>query len=165
MSWGAAAPDMSFWLGRKYALQQQAADAGTQNAKTNALTGEASAALTRAQTSVLPAESAANVAQTKAQTGLIGETTKYFGPEAMARIGKMGAETNFIGTQDKVLTRESLTPAAKLFGPSIGSMPSMYQLSNSTTPANRASVAKRLMATPRSKWAAGDLDDFQTLFD
>lgn len=112
-------PDINYWLARKYAILGQEADATTQNAATNALTGKAAAALDATRTQLLPTESAAQVANTIANTNLLGEQAKVVGPESQARIGQMNAETAYTGTQNKVLTRQGLTPLSTLLGGSL----------------------------------------------
>lgn len=112
----AGAPDMSFWLGRKYAILQQQADATTKNADTAQMTGAAQANLDRTRANLLPGESAASIAKMGAETGLIGEQAKIVAPESKARIRNMDASTEYTGTQNTVLRRQSLTPMSQLFG-------------------------------------------------
>lgn len=102
------APDMNFWLGRKYALLQQQADAGTQNANTAAMTGKAAARVDNTRADLMPAESAASIAKSRAETGLLGQQTQWFGPEARARISNLGAQTRYTGIQADVLKKEGL---------------------------------------------------------
>lgn len=138
MAWGQGAPDMSFWLGRKYAILQQQADAGSKQADTARIGTVAAANLDNVNAALRPKEASANIAQTMAQTGLIGEQTRWFGPEAGARINQMDANTALTGTQNKVLTRESLTPVSQLFGatrmPTMGSVFSPPALSEDERP-------------------------------
>jgi hypothetical protein len=71
--------DWNALLQQKYAILQQQADAATR-------TANASANLDQARANVVPGESAANIAQTRANTDLIGQQAKYFGPTALANI-------------------------------------------------------------------------------
>lgn len=103
-----AGVNFNYWLTQKYNQLQQQADATTQNAATNALTGKSAAALDDVKTRLLPTESAASVNKTNAETGLIGQQAKYFGPEIEARIAQMRADAGYTTTQDKVLQREGL---------------------------------------------------------
>ena len=107
--------DMNYWLGRKYAILQQNADATSQNAATSAMSAEAGAGLTRAQTAgtltqnqFIPQVTMADIAQTRANTGLIGAQAAALPLESAARIRASDAGANFTNTQNKVLTRESL---------------------------------------------------------
>lgn len=117
--------DFNYFLSRKYAQLQQQADATTtnarataQNAATNALTGAAGAALDRMKTELMPRESAASVARLGAEANLANQQASVVVPESRARIRGMDADTALTGTQNKVLTRTSLTPMQELFGSS-----------------------------------------------
>lgn len=112
----AGAPDIGFWLARKYAIMQQQADATTQNANTAQMTGAAQANLDRTRAGLLPGESAASIAKMGAETNLIGQQASVVVPEAKARIRNMDASTEYTGTQSSVLRRQSLTPMSQLFG-------------------------------------------------
>lgn len=125
MAWGQGAPDMSFWLGRKYAILQQQADAGSKQADTARIGTVAAANVDNVRAALMPKESAANIGLTAAQTGLANEQTQWFGKEAGARIRQMDAGTELTGTQNKVLVREALTPVSQLFGQVAGSLPGM----------------------------------------
>lgn len=101
---------MAELLDRKYAILQQQANATseqaratTTNAATSAMVGKASANFDNVRAGLLPAESAANIGLTKANTGLIGKQTEYFGPEALARINNMRADTarTVVGTANE----------------------------------------------------------------
>ena len=105
---------MQEYLATKYAILQQQANAQstqaaatTQNAATAAITGKAQAGLDTVRTQLLPGESAAGIAKTNAETGLIGQTAKYYGPEAMARIALTSAQTRGtnVDTDASILTR------------------------------------------------------------
>ena len=104
----AGAPDMSFWLGRKYALLQQQADAGTQNAATGAMTGAAAARVDNTRANLMPGESRANIAKSAAETGLISEQTQWLAPEARARIENLGAQSYATLIGGDVAKREGL---------------------------------------------------------
>lgn len=112
----AGAPDMSFWLGRKYAIMQQEADATTRNADTNSRSADANIALTNTRNALLPKESAAQIAKMGADTAFTQEQTRWFGPTARANIARTNADTELTGTQNRVLTRNSLTPFRSIFG-------------------------------------------------
>lgn len=114
----AGAPDMSFWLGRKYSILQQQADATTQNASTAATTGAAAANLDRTRANLMPGESAASIARMGAETNLANQQASVVVPESRARVRNMDADTSYTGTQNRVLTRTSLTPMSQLFGTS-----------------------------------------------
>lgn len=86
-------PGFQRLLDRKYAILQQQADAMALNAQSNAGASAAAAALDRARASVIPEESEANIAQTRAQTGLIGQQAKYYGPRQLAEISGIKADT------------------------------------------------------------------------
>lgn len=117
----AGAPDMSFWLGRKYSILQQQADATTQNASTAATTGAAAANLDRTRANLMPGESAASIARMGAETNLTNQQASVVVPESRARVRNMDADTSYTGTQNRVLTRTSLTPMRDLFGSGSGS--------------------------------------------
>lgn len=89
----ATRPDLSFWLGRKYALLQQQADATTQNAASSAIASRAAADVDTARASLMPAESAAQIAAQRAQTNLTNLQSQTVLPESEARVGQMRAET------------------------------------------------------------------------
>lgn len=104
------AVDFNYFLNRKYNLLQQGANtadvtaaATTRNAATAALTGEAAAALDRVRARLLPAESAANIGLTQAQTGLTSQQASIVAPESQARIANLGAQTGLTTTQNQVL--------------------------------------------------------------
>lgn len=101
-------PDMDYWLGRKYALLQQQADAATTGAQAGAQASLAAAGLTRAQTSVLPVQTDAAIAQQRANTNLLTQQASVVVPESVARRNQMAADTGYTNTQNAVLTREGL---------------------------------------------------------
>lgn len=100
--------DFGYFLARKYALQQQEADAATKNASSNALQAAAGARLTGVQADVLPATSKAQIAQMGANTNLITEQAKVVGPEAFARIGQLKADTFATNVSGQIAAREGL---------------------------------------------------------
>ena len=108
--------DFGYFLNRKYAIQQQQADAATQQANTQQMVGAAQAGLDKTRTTLLPGESAASIALQKAQTGLVGEQAKVVAPTAAAQNALTGAQTKLTLTQNQGAQRE-LTPFEKLFGP------------------------------------------------
>lgn len=117
--------DFNYFLARKYAIQQQGANADTQNAATNsqnaataAREATANIGLTNMRTSLMPGESAATVARTRADTNLANQQASVVVPESRARVRNLDAETAYTGTQNRVLTRGSLTPMSQLFGSS-----------------------------------------------
>jgi hypothetical protein len=104
-------PDMNYWLGRKYAILQQQADATTagvdvaaKNAQTNALTGRAAALLDTTRANLLPAESRAGLAKTT----LLGEQAATIGPESQARIANIEANTGRTNIDSRIAFREGL---------------------------------------------------------
>ncbi len=64
-----------------------------QNANTNTTVGEAAAKLDTTRANLLPAESAANIAQTRANANLITQQASVVRPVAFAGIGQTNAET------------------------------------------------------------------------
>ncbi len=100
---------MAEYLARKYAILQQNADAQTRNSATTALVGGTEANLNVTRSKLLPLESAASVAKIGAETGLLGQQAKYFGPETVARIENVRAGTRKIGVESDIATREGLT--------------------------------------------------------
>lgn len=130
----AGAPDMSFWLGRKYTLLQQQADTGDYNAQTQRMGTTAAANLDNTRAALMPKESMANIAQTNAQTGLLSEQTKWLGPEATARIGNLNAQAYATRIGGDVAKREGLDTVAtsptslsaiRGMRPGIGGLPTM----------------------------------------
>ena len=115
--------DFNYFLARKYALQQQEADATTTNAGSSRIQAEANAgvAATQAkmntvQTSLMPGESASQNALRRAQALLLGEQASVVRPESEANIGVSRANAALTGLQGQVLKRQSLTPYASLIG-------------------------------------------------
>lgn len=125
--------DFQYFLARKYAILQQQADSGseqaratTSNAATAAITGAAAANLDNVNAGLRPGESAANVGLTRAQTGLTNNQAQVVIPMATAQIAGLNASTALTGTQNQVLRRESLTPTSELFGSgAIGTLPTL----------------------------------------
>lgn len=119
MAFGYAAPDMSGWLNRKYAiLQQQANAADTQNA-TQRIGVVAAANVDNTRARLMPKESAANVAKTRAETGLVGEQTNWFGKSAAAEINNLNANARLTGFQGDFLYRQELEEAPGISASSI----------------------------------------------
>lgn len=103
--WGFGMPPPGFMdlIAQKYAIQQQEA-----NARSNAL--NASAAVDTAKAAELPAESAANVAETRARTGTLNTTNRFLpftlGSSALASMGQASlsnAEATKTGVETKGL--------------------------------------------------------------
>lgn len=103
-------------LGRKYAIQQQQADAQTTQAGAAKTAAESGAKLDLARADLLPGQINAEIALSNARRGLLGEQAKFFGPTAEAGIfettqrgklfgaqaGKTGAETRGIRQLNKL---------------------------------------------------------------
>ncbi len=68
----------------------------------------ATARLTNVKADVLPAESQATVNETAARAGLIGQQAKTVVPLANANIAQTGAQTRLLGTQEGVLRYNGL---------------------------------------------------------
>lgn len=86
-----------------------------QNANTNTTVGSAAAKLDTTRATLLPAESAANIAQTRANAGLITQQASVVRPVAFAQIGQSNAETgltkaNTVGINQR---NELLDPLSK----------------------------------------------------
>ena len=141
--------DFNYFLQRKYAVLQQQADAGTSNAASGAIQANSGAIAARAganldntRATLLPAESAATIAQSRAQTRLIGEQANVVAPESMARIAGMTADTALTGTNNKIAIREGLVPRpimgsalAGVMGPAT---PAGFRFSSDILPPRRA---------------------------
>lgn len=95
-------PDIDYWLARKYAQLQEHADAASQNAASQAIAATSSAALDTTRAGLLPAESQAGIAKTRADTNFLNQQAQYLGPETLARIRNLGAEANLTNTQAQV---------------------------------------------------------------
>jgi hypothetical protein len=98
--------DWNYWLGRKYAVMQQSADADTTRANAGLISANAGANLDTVRAGLLPAESKANIGLTVANTGLANagaaqttEETRYIGPKARADIAESGARGGLYGAQ------------------------------------------------------------------
>ena len=143
--------DWNYYLNQKYDIQQQAQDAEKQrvailakNAATQALTGAAAAKLDTTRANLMPAESAASIARTRAETGLIGEQTRYFGPTAEANIANTNANTYFTGIQGDVAKREGLTERTILpesLAAVMGGRYSGFRLGSDVAPARSTGTA------------------------
>ena len=115
---------MAELLSRKYAILQQEADATTQNAQSAALRAGADAGLTNAQAAgarianqFAPDVARANVAQTRANTNLLGEQAKVIAPESRARIAGLDANTGYTRMNTRALYNDAVktfevTPSA-----------------------------------------------------
>lgn len=124
-------PNIGYWLDRKYAILQQQADATSRNAATNAQVGAASAALDLTRSRLLPAESAANIGQTQAQTNLLGEQAKVVVPESRARINSLNADAG-LASANTGLVRDSLKTYSALPASLQAVMGAQYQLGDIT---------------------------------
>lgn len=105
-------PDIDYWLGIKYGVQQQQADADT-------LRAQAGAKLTGVQAGLLPGSTAADIALSRAQAGKLGVETGLLPAESAARIkasnanagqswasaGLLGAQTNTANIDNAISTR------------------------------------------------------------
>lgn len=107
-------------LNTKYAILQQQADAASTNAGTNAVVGRASANLDNTRAGLLPGESAASIRKSDAETGLIGEQSKYFGKEALARIALNRSSAGLNDVQAAVERRLGLSENPALTGNTFG---------------------------------------------
>jgi hypothetical protein len=68
---------MSYYLDRKYAIQQQQADASTANSETQRIATSAAANLDKVKAALMPAESKANIGLTNANARLSGVQADY----------------------------------------------------------------------------------------
>lgn len=101
--------DFNFFLARKYALLEQQANTGSQNAATAAIGTAAAARVDNTRANLMPAESAAQIGLQGAQTRLVGEQASVVAPESRARIANMGADTALTNTNNQIAIREGLT--------------------------------------------------------
>jgi hypothetical protein len=92
-------PDINYWLGVKYGLQQQQANADMIRANAQANSFNAGAGLDTVRAGLLPGQTAADIAfenarkaQAEADAAATRENTKYVGPLATATIGRTNAE-------------------------------------------------------------------------
>lgn len=107
--------DINYWLGRKYALLAQNADADTARAGAAVTSANASANLDTVRAGILPQQAASEIALQGAQTRLTGEQAKIVAPESRARISLIGSEvglnqanTGLIKTNTAIAKREGL---------------------------------------------------------
>lgn len=91
--------DWDYWLGRKYDIMQQNANADTTRANAGAVSAAAGANLDKVRAGLLPAESAANIGLTRAQAANTAEQTKYVGPRAKADIYATTNQGSLYGAQ------------------------------------------------------------------
>lgn len=91
--------DWSYWLGRKYDVMQQNANADTTRANAGMISANAGANLDKVRAGLLPAESAANIGLTNAQAANTNEQTKYVGPRAKADIYATTNQGSLYGAQ------------------------------------------------------------------
>lgn len=126
--------DFRYFLNRKYALLGQEANAGTQNAASNAITARAqagalgaAAALDRTRASLMPGESEAGIAQTLANARLLGEQAATVRPVAFANIRATEAGTRLTDTQEESerSLNVSISPDGKLRAPAAPSRSSV----------------------------------------
>lgn len=94
---------------------------------TNATTGASLANVNEVKATLMPAESAASVANTNASTGLIGQQAKYFGPTAMAGIGLTNAQTGDVNATAAVRRRPLVTDDTLRPESLLGQLPAAYQ--------------------------------------
>lgn len=99
--------DFASLLARKYAIMQQQADADTSRAAAGGLSAQASANLDTVRAGLLPRESAANVAQTAAQTAGIREQNRFIDPLARSTIGLQSSQARQNAAQAGYLGSET----------------------------------------------------------
>ena len=116
MAFAAPPVDFNYFLARKYALQQQDADATTQNAGSSRIQANANAdvAATQArlnttQAQLMPGESASQNALRAAQARLAGAQADVLPAESAANIALTRANTDFTGVQSLAVQRQKLT--------------------------------------------------------
>lgn len=132
MAFGVQPVDFNYFLARKYALQQQEADATTSNAASTRIQADANAgvAATQAkmntvQTGLLPGESASQNALRAAQAGLMREQAAVVRPEADAGIALTRANAQLANINGLAVRRTALTDTATGGGLAIGGLPGM----------------------------------------
>lgn len=129
MAFGDAQPvDFNYFLNRKYALQQQAADADTSRAGSaavgaaaTALTAGADARLANTRSDLLPAESKAQIGLQGAQTNLFNNQAQVVVPDSQSQNALRAAQTGQTQLQSKVLQHVALDPLLPDGLPSVGS--------------------------------------------
>lgn len=99
ISSGGAPSDIGYWLGRKYAIMGQGADADTARAAAAVTSANASSNLDNVRASLLPQDSAAQNALLAAQTNLTGNQAQTVLPESAARVRQLNAQTGLVGAQ------------------------------------------------------------------
>jgi len=129
--------DFNFFLNRKYAQLQQQADATTQNAATNALTGAAAARLDNTKTNLLPGESAAQVAKLGADTRFTNTQNTFYGPQAQANIAATQAGTRKTDEETRGIKQDN-DPANQTLGSLRGVLGPNYSLGSITPTRFRA---------------------------
>lgn len=123
MAFGAQPVDFNYFLARKYALQQQEADATTSNAASQAIQARANAGvadttarLNTVQANLAPAESASQNALRAAQARLTGVQADVLPGQSAADIALTRANASLTGTNEQVVRRQSLTPFSSIIG-------------------------------------------------
>ena len=84
-------------LARELALINR--EPGMRQAAASTTVANAAANLDQVKAQLLPAESAATVAKTKADTGLVNETTKYYGQDILSEIALRAAQRSLYKSQ------------------------------------------------------------------
>lgn len=107
--------DWNYWLGRKYAVQDQQAQADTLRANAGMLSAQAGANLDTVRAGLLPAESKANIGLTGAQMAAANaaaaqtnEETKYIGQKALADIFATRQQGAYYGSEAAQTNRQGL---------------------------------------------------------
>ena len=116
-AWGFGMPPPGFneLIAQKYAIMQQHANAESSEASANAN-------LTNVKAGLLPTESAADVAKTRAETAGLDITNRFLpstlGADALDRISSAKLNLSNAGRVDvdTTIARKSLLPASSLFG-------------------------------------------------
>lgn len=123
MAFAAQPVDFNYFLARKYALQQQEANATTANAASGRIQADANALVAgtvakqnTVQTSLMPAESASQNALRAAQALLAGTQARLMPAESAANIAQTQAQTRLTGFQGDAVKRNELTPARTVWG-------------------------------------------------
>lgn len=107
-------PDINYWLDRKYAILDQNAAATSQNAASNAIAATAAAGVDNTKAKLMPAESAASIAQTRAQANLLGTQARLLPAESAANIGLVRANTGLAQANTGLVGANTSTVARAL---------------------------------------------------